>query len=122
MDRDEILKKAQAGKIGMDEREQQVLGLSFGIRSLIAMLGLSLTIDYVPLPAATNDLLLATVFGGVVLGIGVGVVIRSGGCIDGTEMVAILISRKTSLSVGQTILCFNIVIYCVAGFLFGCTV
>ena len=40
------------------------LGLSFGIRSLIAMLGLSLTIDYVPLPAATNDLLLATVFGG----------------------------------------------------------
>jgi len=68
---------------------------------------------------ATEEPLLATVFGGIILGIGVGLVIRSGGCLDGTETVAILISRRTSFSVGQIVLAFNIVIYSVVGFLFG---
>ncbi len=68
---------------------------------------------------ATSEPLLATVFGGIVLGIGVGLVIRYGGCLDGTETMAILISRKTSLSVGQIILIFNILIYLVVGLLFG---
>lgn len=68
---------------------------------------------------ATAEPLLATVFGGVVLGIGVGLVIRYGGCLDGTETMAILISRRTSLSVGQIILFFNILIYLVVGLLFG---
>ena len=68
---------------------------------------------------ATAEPLLATVFGGITLGIGVGLVIRYGGCLDGTETVAILISRKSSFSVGQIVLAFNIVIYTVVGFLFG---
>lgn len=68
---------------------------------------------------ATSEPLLATVFGGVVLGIGVGLVIRYGGCLDGTETMAILLSKKMSLSVGQIILVFNILIYTVVGFLFG---
>lgn len=68
---------------------------------------------------ATSEPLLATVFGGVVLGIGVGLVIRYGGCLDGTETMAILISRKTSFSVGQIILVFNILIYLMVGILFG---
>ena len=68
---------------------------------------------------ATSEPLLATVFGGVVLGVGVGLVIRYGGCLDGTETMAILLSKKTSLSVGQIILVFNILIYTVVGFLFG---
>ena len=68
---------------------------------------------------ATSEPLLATVFGGIVLGIGVGLVIRYGGCLDGTETMAILISKKTSLSVGQIILIFNILIYLVVGLLFG---
>ncbi len=68
---------------------------------------------------ATSEPLLATVFGGIVLGIGVGLVIRYGGCLDGTETMAILISKKTSLSVGQIILIFNILIYFVVGVLFG---
>ncbi len=67
----------------------------------------------------TNDALLATVFGGVMLGLGVGMIIRLGGCLDGTESVAIVISRKTSLSVGQFVLMCNCVIYMVAGMLFG---
>lgn len=68
---------------------------------------------------ATQEPLLATVFGGVVLGIGVGIVIRYGGCLDGTETMAILLSKKGAFSVGQIVLIFNILIYTVVGFLFG---
>ncbi len=68
----------------------------------------------------TDDKILATAFGGVLLGLGVGIVIRNGGCLDGTESVAILITRKyPSLSVGQIVLIFNIVIYLSAGVIFG---
>ena len=67
----------------------------------------------------TDDKLLATVFGGIVLGIGVGLVIQNGGCLDGTEAVAMMIGKKLSLSVGQIVLGFNIVIYLTAGALFG---
>ena len=67
----------------------------------------------------TEDMLLATVYGGLLLGIGVGLVIRCGGCVDGTESVAIVISKKTNFSVGQIVMCFNLIIYTVAGFIFG---
>ena len=63
--------------------------------------------------------LLAVCFGGVILGAGVGLVIRFGGCLDGTETVAILINRKFKLPVGQTVLIFNVIIYIVAALLFG---
>lgn len=68
---------------------------------------------------ATEDLLLATAFGGVFLGVGVGMVLRGGGCLDGTEIVGIIISRKTSMSVGKTVLLINIMIYTIAGIEFG---
>lgn len=67
----------------------------------------------------TGDALLATVFGGVILGMGVGLIIRLGGCLDGTESVAIIIAKRSSLSVGQFVLMCNIIIYMTAGFLFG---
>ncbi len=66
-----------------------------------------------------EEILLATVFGGALLGAGVGTIIYSGGCVDGTESVAIVISKKTNLSVGQIILIFNLFIYGTAGFIFG---
>ena len=69
------------------------LGLRFGLRSLLAMLGLSLFIDYLPMPVATNDLLLATVFGGVLGGIGFGLVLRGSATTGGTDMLASLIHR-----------------------------
>ncbi len=72
-----------------------------------------------PMVNATRDTLLAVVFGGIFLGAGVGLVLRGGGVLDGTEIVAVLVSRKTSLSVGQVVLIFNVVIYTVAGVLFG---
>lgn len=72
--------------------------------------------NYEPL---IDDTLLATVYGGILLGVGCGIIIKEGGCLDGTEIVAILINRKRSLSVGQVVLCFNVVIYGAAIFVFG---
>lgn len=66
----------------------------------------------------TNDSLLATVFGGIMLGIGVGLVIRHGGSLDGTEILAILFNRKLPFSVGEFIMFINIIIFSVAGFVF----
>ena len=67
----------------------------------------------------TEEILLATVFGGALYGLGVGIIIHFGGCIDGTESVAMVISKKTSFSVGQIVLVFNLVIFGIAGFIFG---
>ncbi|MBR3631325.1 MAG: YitT family protein [Oscillospiraceae bacterium] len=100
------------------------LSRSFFIRTLTAMVSFSLAINlfssgFFEQFRLTDDKLLATVFGGVLLGLGVGLVLLSGGCLDGTEAVAILISRKTNFSVGQIVLFFNVLIYLTAGLLFG---
>lgn len=67
----------------------------------------------------TNQMLLATVYGGILLGAGCGLVIRFGGCLDGTESIAIIISKKYPISVGQIILLINLLIYTIAGLIFG---
>ena len=96
------------------------LGKSFLIKAAYAMIVLSLLLEELkPVPEITNDVLLATVFGGLLLGIGVGFVIKFGACLDGTEVVAILINKKTSFSVGQVVMFLNFFIYSTAGFLFG---
>ena len=59
------------------------------------------------------------VAGGILLGVGCGLIIKEGGCLDGTEIIAILVNRKKSLSVGQVVFCFNIAIYGAAIFVFG---
>lgn len=96
------------------------LGKKFLIRALYCIILFSVSLElFRDWNSFTEDMLLATVYGGLLLGIGVGLVIRSGGCVDGTESVAIVISKRTSFSVGQIVMCFNIIIYSVAGFLFG---
>lgn len=96
------------------------LGKNFLVRTVYSMMVFSLFLSFFSLiPEATDEILLATVFGGALLGLGVGIVIHFGGCIDGTESVAIVISKKTNLSVGQIVLIFNIIIYTTAGFVFG---
>ena len=96
------------------------LGRLFLAKSVFAMLVFSFMLGvFENMEALTDKDILVVVFGGVMLGIGVGLILHNGGCLDGTETVALLISRKLNLSVGQIILGFNIVIYGVAGMLFG---
>ena len=96
------------------------LGKKFLLRAVYSMLTFSLFLSFFEIfKPFTEEILLATVFGGALLGLGVGLVIKCGGCNDGTESVAIVISKKTNLSVGQIVLCFNLIIYGVAGFIFG---
>ncbi len=96
------------------------LGKSFLKQSSFAMILFSLSLEvFKSIGSVTDDVLLATVFGGILLGIGVGFVIRYGACLDGVETIAILINKQTSFSVGQVILLVNLVIYMVAGVLFG---
>lgn len=96
------------------------LGKRFLGRTVYSMIVFSIFLElFKTLEPFTEVMLLATVYGGLLLGLGVGIVIHFGGCVDGTESVSIVISKKTSLSVGQIVLMFNLVIYTVAGFIFG---
>ena len=98
----------------------KTLGKKFVIKSLFAMLVFSGILYFTePLDLNISDKLLATIYGGLILGCGVGLVIRYGGCLDGTEIAAIIISKMTSFSVGQIVLICNVFIYGTAGFLFG---
>src|SRR5699024_11797844 len=69
--------------------------------------------------AFTNEPLLATVFGGLLLGTGVGIVIRYGGALDGTEILSIMLTRKIPFSVGEIVMFFNVFIFGWAGFVLG---
>ncbi len=96
------------------------LGKSFLFKALYAMFLFSLLLlVFERREGFTSDIILATVYGGLMLGIGVGLIIKRGGCLDGTETIAMIISKKTNFSVGQVVLMFNIVIYTIAGFLYG---
>lgn len=93
------------------------LGSGFGVRSLLAIAALALVVAIVPYPVLTNDKLLVSIFGGFFLGAGIGMTIRGGGVIDGTEVLAIYLSHRSSLSVGDFILLFNVCIFSVAAYL-----
>ena len=96
------------------------IGKKFIVKAAFAMVVFSVFLEvFAPMVNATQEYLLAVCFGGVILGIGVGLVIRFGGCLDGTETVAILLNKKFKLPVGQTVLVFNIIIFATAGFIFG---
>ncbi|MGG3468964.1 YitT family protein [Neobacillus pocheonensis] len=95
------------------------IGKTFALSTLYGIIILSITTTLLhPVPAFTQDILLATVFGGIVLGIGVGIVIRYGGSLDGTEILAILFNNKLPFSVGEIIMFFNLFILGSAGFVF----
>lgn len=87
------------------------LGKQFAIKSIIAIIALALSVHFIPYPLITSDKLLIAVFGGFFLGAGIGMSIRGGAVIDGTEVLAIYISKKTGLTIGDVVLVFNIVIF-----------
>ncbi|MFJ8264044.1 YitT family protein [Rummeliibacillus sp. NPDC094406] len=95
------------------------IGKTFALSTALGITTLSaFTIVFHHLEPFTNDLLLSTVFGGIVLGIGVGLVIRYGGSLDGTEILAILFNKRLPFSVGEIIMFFNLIIFTIAGFVF----
>ena len=96
------------------------IGKTFSISTILAIIVLSVgTFILHDVPAFTADMLLATVFGGIILGAGVGMVIRFGGSLDGTEILAIVFTKKSPFSVGEIIMFFNIFIFASGGFIFG---
>lgn len=96
------------------------MGKTFAISTVYGIIILSIFVSFFhPIPAFTEDILLATVFGGMILGIGVGVVIRNGGALDGTEILALVITKKAPFSVGQIIMFINVFILGAAGFVFS---
>ena len=95
------------------------IGKTFALSTLFGITILSLCTSYLHhIDAFTKDLLLSTVFGGIVLGVGVGLVIRHGGSLDGSEILAILFNKALPFSVGEIIMIINLVIFSVAGFVF----
>ncbi|PRZ12494.1 uncharacterized membrane-anchored protein YitT (DUF2179 family) [Laceyella sediminis] len=96
------------------------IGKTFALSTLLGVIVMSVGTNLLhSVPGLTDDPLLAAVFGGIILGIGVGLVIRNGGSLDGTEILAILFNKKLPLSVGQTVMIFNLFILGSAGFVFG---
>ena len=94
------------------------IGRQFALRSIVAIMMLAVTVHFVPFPIITDDKLLIAVFGGFFLGMGIGLAMRGGAVIDGTEVLAVFISKKTALTIGDIILIFNIMIFGVAAYVF----
>jgi uncharacterized membrane-anchored protein YitT (DUF2179 family) len=97
----------------------KVVSRNFAIKTAVGIALLALFVAYFPYPEITKDKLLVAVFGGFFLGAGIGLSVRGGAVIDGTEVLAIFVSRKTSLTIGDVILIINIIIFSVAAYLFG---
>ncbi len=89
----------------------------FAIKSIIAIVALAILVHFLHFQVFTTDKLLISIFGGFFLGAGIGLSIRGGAVIDGTEVLAIMVSRKSSLTVGDFIALFNITLFSVAIFL-----
>src|SRR5262249_25481496 len=88
------------------------MGPAFAVRRGLGIFGLALVLATVPFPDVTHDLLLTAVFGGVFLGGGIGLAIRGSAVLDGTEIAALLIGKRSAVfKVGDMILAFNIVLF-----------
>ena len=87
------------------------ISISFSVKSSLAILLLAVLVHFISIPSITADKLLISIFGGFFLGAGIGLSIRGGAVIDGTEVLAISVSRKSSLSVGDFIALFNIALF-----------
>ncbi len=93
------------------------LSRGFTIKTVIAIVGLATALALIQVPVITQDKLLIAIFGGFFLGAGIGMSIRGGAVLDGTEVLALYINRKTVLSIGEVIMYFNVVIFGVAAVL-----
>lgn len=95
------------------------MGRNFAIKTIVAIIGLALCLYFFDFDIITNDKLLISVFGGFFLGLGIGLAVRGGCVIDGTEILALYLSKKTPVTIGGVILIINILIFSFAAFLLG---
>ena len=96
------------------------MGLKFAVKSAAAILGLALCLAFIPYPDVTPDKLLTALFGGFFIGLGIGLAMRGGAVLDGTEIAALLVSKSSgALKVSDVILLLNIVIFGTAIFFLG---
>ncbi|GIV26426.1 MAG: membrane protein [Bacteroidia bacterium] len=95
------------------------IGLRFAIKTLFGIFGLSVCLAFVDFPDITKDNLLVAVFGGFFLGAGIGFTVRGGGVIDGTEILAIYLSRKLGTTIGDIITIINAIIFSIAAYFLG---
>ena len=96
------------------------IGKTFVISTLFAISCLSIGVSLLhPIPGLTHDVFLAAIFGGIINGAGVGLIIRAGGSLDGTEIVAIILDKQSSFSIGEIVMFFNVFILGSAGFIYG---
>jgi uncharacterized membrane-anchored protein YitT (DUF2179 family) len=97
----------------------QVMGRQFAIKTAMAIAGLALVLAFVSFPNVTDDNLLVAIFGGFFLGAGIGFAIRGGAVIDGTEVLAIFLSRKVGATIGDIIIVINVLIFGAAAYFLG---
>jgi len=97
----------------------RIVGRQFAIKTALAISGLALVLATVTFPNITNDNLLVAIFGGFFLGAGIGFAIRGGAVIDGTEVLAIYLSRKFGTTIGDVIIIINIMIFGAAAYFLG---
>lgn len=95
----------------------KILGKQFAIKTILAISGLALCVASVDFPNVTNDNLLVAIFGGFFLGAGIGLSVRGGAVIDGTEVLAIYLSRKIGVTLGDIIILINVIIFSSAAYL-----
>jgi len=95
------------------------VGKQFAIKSLIAIATLALEVYLIDFPPITSDKLLIAVFGGFFLGLGIGLAMRGGAVLDGTEIMAVFLNRKLPITIGGIILIFNVFIFGIAAYIFG---
>ena len=96
-----------------------VMGRFFAMKTAVAITGLAICLAMVTFPNVTNDNLLVAIFGGFFLGAGIGLAVRGGAVIDGTEVLAIYLSRKFGTTLGDIIIAINIIIFSAAAYLLG---
>lgn len=92
---------------------------SFALRTLLAVIGLALCLHFIPYPQITSDKLLVAIFGGVFMGLGVGLAIRGGCALDGIEVLALYTGRRISFTISEIILGINIIIFLIAAIKLG---
>lgn len=95
------------------------IGKTFSANAFLAIILLAILMNFITFPQVTSDKVLIAVFGGFFIGLGIGLVIRGGGVIDGLEIIAHYTNEKVAFSTSEIIMCFNSLLFIGAAFEFG---